>query len=273
MTPSGHPDDWSQKEWDSVYGSPQPGTLSRLWNGLIDTDKSMIRKVIDSLVIGLILMAFSYAVGFAAGWITEVNKLEAFAVFTSYASTWLCVVESRSNYIFGVISTFAYCLLFIQFDLVASAMVNGYLVLSLAYGFFRWRSDENTKPVQHVALKWLPVYALVTAVAYGIALLLTNLAGGHLAKTDTVILVGTILAQFLLDNKKIETWMVWAVVNVFAIYTYFNADLALAGFQYIFFLLNTVLGYVAWRKSMNRKITSTNGDFFITPQGQGQWTA
>ena len=268
--PSGHPDDWTLDEWDSVYGSKVDKVLSPA--------KSMKRKIADSLVIGLILTSLSYLVGFWAGWISEFNELEAFAVFTSYASTWLCVVESRANYVFGVITTFAYCLLFIQFDLVASAIVNGYLVLSLAYGYFRWGKDENTKPVQHVALKWLPVYFLVTAAAYLIALFITKAAGGTLALTDTVILVGTILAQFLLDNKKIETWMVWAVVNVFAIYTYFNADLALAGFQYIFFLLNTVIGYVAWHKSMRSTIPndwkiSVNGDEWTNydPRTNARW--
>ena len=82
-------------------------------------------------------------------------------------------------------------------------------------------------------------------------MLIVNLAGGTLATTDSVILVGTMLAQFLLDNKKIENWAVWAVVNVFAIYTYFSAGLTLAGFQYIFFLANTVYGYVMWQRSKN----------------------
>ena len=70
-----------------------------------------------------------------------------------------------------------------------------------------------------------------------------------MAWTDAMILAGTILAQFLLDNKKLENWAVWAVVNVFAIYTYATAGLALAAFQYVFFLANTVYGYIIWRRS------------------------
>lgn len=217
---------------------------------VMNRNRSMTDKILDSLLLGLVLTTVSYVVGFSFGWITEINPLEFFAVMTSYASTWLCVVESRSNYLFGIVSTASYCWLFVQFDLVASALVNAYLVLSLIYGYFRWGSDENTKPVQHVALKWLPVYVLVTAGAYTGALLITKAFGGTLALTDSVILVGTILAQFLLDNKKIETWLVWVVVNVFAIYTYFNAGLGLAGFQYVFFLANTAIGYMTWRKSM-----------------------
>jgi nicotinamide mononucleotide transporter len=57
----------------------------------------------------------------------------------------------------------------------------------------------------------------------------------------------------MLDNKKLENWHVWALVNIFAIYTYFSAGLALAGFQYIFFLANTVYGYYAWKRGMQVK--------------------
>jgi nicotinamide riboside transporter PnuC len=42
---------------------------------------------------------------------------------------------------------------------------------------------------------------------------------------------------------------VWIVTNVFAIYTYFNAGLSLAGFQYIFFLLNAFYGWYMWHLS------------------------
>lgn len=64
---------------------------------------------------------------------------------------------------------------------------------------------------------------------------------------DSFILDLSILAQWLLDNKKLETWFVWMAVNVIAIYTYFKAGLWLAGYQYIFFLGNTFIGLKAWR--------------------------
>ncbi len=211
------------------------------------------RALIEGLIVGVVLTGLSYAVGAYAGWISNPDKwtaVEVFAVFTSYVCTYMCVKESRFNYPIGAVSTAAYCVLFFHYDLLASAVLNGYLALALVYGWFRWRSDENSRQVQHVALKWVPVYIGVTALFYIGALVAVDLAGGSLPRIDSIILVGTILAQFLLDNKKIETWMVWAVVNVAAIYTYFNADLNLAGFQYIFFLLNTVYGYVQWRKNL-----------------------
>lgn len=211
-------------------------------------------NIIQGVVFGVILTAFSYFVALNVGWITELNYLETFAVFTSFVCTFLCVMERRANYPIGAISNAAYAFLFFSFGLLASGITTAYLTFALAYGWFRWKSDTDTRPVGRVELKWIPAYILTTAAFYGIVLWIVSAAGGELALTDTVILIGTMLAQFLLDNKKIENWVVWAIVNVFAIYTYATAGLALAAFQYVFFLANTFYGYYMWNKA--RQVTT-----------------
>lgn len=200
-------------------------------------------------LLGLVLTAASYLVGLQFGWITTVSLLEAFAVFTSYLCTYLCVVERRINYPIGAVSTAAYCVLFYQYGLLASMAINGFLAVYLVYGWYRWRSDENARPVTLMNWKQWLVYILVAAVGYAVVVMIASSLGGALAWTDSFILAGTILAQFMLDNKKLENWGVWALVNVFAIYTYFHAGLALAGFQYIFFLVNTFYGFYMWKVS------------------------
>ena len=216
---------------------------------LTTTRVSVRRDLLESLVIGIVLTGISYIVGLLAGWVTQLNWLEVFAVFTSYACTYLCVKERRANYPIGAISTAAYSILFLQSGLLSSAILNAYLTPTLLYGWFRWRKDANTRPVTHVSLKMVPVYLLVSGLGYAGAAMISQALGGAMAWTDAMILAATILAQFLLDNKKLENWAVWAVVNVFAIYTYSVAGLPLVAFQYVFFLLNTIYGFVIWRRS------------------------
>lgn len=207
------------------------------------------RNILQSVVIGVILTALSYIVGLKMGWTDTVNPLEAFAVFTSYMSTYLCVVERRFNYVAGAISTFAYAILFLQFGLLASAVLNFYLTPTLVYGWIRWKRDADTRPVTHVSLKMVPVYLAVSGLFYLGATQLVSALGGQFAVWDAAILALTVLAQFLLDNKKIENWIVWAVMNVIAIYVYATSGLALVAFQYVFFLANTVYGYFMWNRS------------------------
>lgn len=229
--------------------------------------RRMKRHVAESVVVAVVLTSLSYAVGIGVHWISDLNWLEVFAVFTSYSCTYLCVKERRINYPIGAISSVAYVVLFLQADLVASAVLNAYLVPTLVYGWIRWRRDDITRPVTHVKLKWVPLYVVVAVTGYLGASLLSKAFDGSMAWADSVILAGTILAQFMLDNKKIENWAVWAVVNVFAIYTYATSGLPLVAFQYVLFLANTVYGYVSWNRSMKDGHSICSDDSYATNNG------
>jgi nicotinamide mononucleotide transporter len=221
------------------------------------------RNLYESIVIGVVLTAVSYLVGLGFHWISagQFNWLEAFAVLTSYSCTYLCVKERRINYPIGAISSVAYAYLFLKSGLLLSAILNAYLAPTLLYGWIRWRKDANTRPVTHVGLRWVPVYLLVAGVGYVGAALLSKRLGGNMAWTDSLILAGSILAQFLLDNKKLENWGVWALVNILAIYTYAKIGLPLVAFQYVFFLGNTIYGYLTWKRSKDngKSICAANG--------------
>lgn len=213
-------------------------------------EQGAMTNIAQSIVIGVALTALSYGLGLTADWITSVSLLEAFAVFTSYSCTFLCVMERRINYPIGAVSTAAYCILFLQSHLLASTAINAFLTVYLVYGWLRWRSDADTRPVERMTLPSWGLHITVATAGYLAIVGIATALGGHLAWTDSVIFAGTVLAQFMLDNKKLENWAIWALVNVFAIYTYFTAGLTLVGFQYIFFLLNTAYGYWSWRRGM-----------------------
>lgn len=210
-----------------------------------------------SFIVAIVLTGASYGIGVAAGWIGSVNYLEAFAVFTSYSCTYLCVRERRINYPIGALSTAAYCVLFFESGLLSSAILNAYLTPSLLYGWIRWRKDEVTKPISWGKARWYPVYILVSAAAYVGVFYITTAFGARLAILDTFILVGSILAQLLLDNKIISNWIVWFAIDVVATGEYFASGLTLAGFQYVFFTLNCFYGFWMWYKSMKARSTES----------------
>lgn len=209
-----------------------------------------VNDYIFSAILAVVFTGGSYWVGLGFGWITTIDPLEVFAVFTSYACTYLCVRERRFNYVLAVITTASYCVLFWQMGLLASMFLQIYLIPTVIYGWFRWKSDADPRPVRHVELKWVPGYLVLTVAGYFGAVWLVSAMGGNLPFFDAAILAGTILAQLLLDNKRIETWIVWLIVDVVAIYVYFSSGLFLVGVQYLAFLANTVWGYLAWNKSM-----------------------
>lgn len=217
-----------------------------------------MRYVIESIVLAVMLTALSYAVGLWMGWIVTLNWLEVFAVFTSYSCTWLCTRQSRWNYPIGIITTAAYSILFYQWGMLALAVFNLYLVFSLIYGWFRWGGDDNTRPVTRIPLKWYAGYGAIGLAILGLFLLanlLLNPAGlAGLNPIDVGLAVASGVAQLMLDNKKLETWSVWAIVDIVSIPFFISSGLYLVAFQYTFFLGNCFVGLYQWKKTMVKPI-------------------
>lgn len=224
--------------------------VSDAYSVVNEVKKNMIKQNLYATAVGAFLTAISYLTALSFGWITSIDWLEFFAVFTSYSCTYLCVVQSRTNYIWAVASVAAYSLLFYKAGLFGSMALNLYLIPTVIWGWYRWRPDDTTRPVKFVELKWWPVYlALSGAVWYAMSHV-SAYYGGTLSTMDSFILAASILAQFLLDQKKAENWAVWAIVNVVAIKVYLDAGLFIVALQYVFFLANTVAGTWFWWKSM-----------------------
>ena len=208
-----------------------------------------VKMNLQAVILGVVLTALGYMAAPLFGWEAG-GYLEAFCVFTSYVCTVLCVMRSRSNYFWGFASVIAYSALFYGSGLYSSMVLNIYLIPTLAWGWYRWGSDSNPRPVTRVSGHWWPVYITITVTVWWGLVQISTYMGATLPATDSFILAASILAQFLLDQKKIENWAVWVVVNVVAIWTYAGADLPMVVFQYVFFLANTVIGGYAWYKSM-----------------------
>lgn len=185
---------------------------------------------------------------------TQVNWFETISVFFSFACTWLCTRQVRFNYILAVLSTSFLVITFYQADLYGSMVLNIYLIPTVIYGWFIWGKDTNPMPVMHVKPKNMIYYILFTALTWAGAFFVITQFDGKLGALDGWLLVGTVLAQFLLDRKKIETWIVWISVNIVSVYVYFEAGLYLLAFQFALFLANAVYAYFQWRKDLPKEI-------------------
>lgn len=217
-------------------------------------------------VIAVVLSGATFALAYGLGWLTTApNWFEVSAATLNYGATYLSIKQRRLAYTLGFVASAGFAVAYFQYGLLASSILSLYLVGQLIYGYFRWGKDSNTRPVHHLSWKWLPAYIVATVLVYLGAVGIVTLLGGHFAFWDAAILVLTIAAQFLLDNKVIESWYVWTAVNVIGVVLYFTAGAPFAAIQQLIFGLANVWGYLAWRKTMladrDRDVVAHNTDF------------
>lgn len=215
---------------------------------MIKTKKYIVEAFVVATVITGLLIAAQLA------FTTDpINKVETAAVYVSFACTWLCTRQVRFNYVLAVFSTSLLVYTFWQAGLYGSMILNIYLIPTVIYGFFVWGKDTAPRPVEHVKAKTLPIYIAVTAAVWGGAYLIIDFFDGGMGRLDGWLLVGTILAQFLMDRKKWENWLVWISVNVVSVYVYFEAGLYLLAAQFLLFIVNALIGLYTWNRALKEQ--------------------
>ena len=181
--------------------------------------------------------------------------LEIFATIFTVLCVILAVKRSTWQYPVGLIGTILYYFVFTQVQLYASAGLQIFFLLVQLYGWWFWLyGDAGKKPKitnlrTPILLYTLSIGLVVSVIAGNVLNQFTN---ANMAKLDSSIFGFSVIAQFFLDRKKIETWIVWAIVNVVSIFVYFGQGLVLTGWLYVFLLINTIWGYIEWKKNLNK---------------------
>lgn len=122
------------------------------------------------------------------------------------------------------------------------------------YGWWYWlhgNSRDEQPPVTR-----LPAVHLISWISLG---LLGTFALGYtmhrytdasLPYWDAATTVLSLIAQYLLARKRLESWLFWISVNVMAIGVYLAKDLYLTTGLYTLFLGLAVAGFIAWQRSL-----------------------
>jgi nicotinamide mononucleotide transporter len=181
--------------------------------------------------------------------------IEPLAVVTGIATVALTVGQRILSWPIGIVSTALFLVLFIRAGLYAdSALQVLYIVLGF-YGWWHWLRGgprRDSLPVTSASTRLrleLAIGAVVATVAVGA--FLDASTDSTVPYPDAATTVLSITAQLLLTRKLIETWPVWIFgVNLPYIAIYLYKGLALTAALQIVFIVLSILGWAAWRRSM-----------------------
>jgi NadR type nicotinamide-nucleotide adenylyltransferase len=105
----------------------------------------------------------------------------------------------------------------------------------------------------------LATAALLAAAGYG--WLLHRFTNAYAPFLDSLILVFSVLGQFLLMGRRIETWWCWLLVNTIAVPVYTARELYLTAILYAGFWVNAIVALRKWRREMRPALGLVVGKF------------
>jgi nicotinamide mononucleotide transporter len=223
----------------------------------------MAAKPYDSFVMTLLTGAVS-ALGVGAAMSGVATWLEAISFVTGAICVWLTVKQNVWNFPLGLLNVATFCVVFFRSHLFADAGLQiVYFVLG-AIGWWMWiYGGKNRSPLKVSRTPWqefVVLLALTVAGTIGMWRWLSDW-GGPASLWDALTTSISLASQWLLNRKRIESWVGWILVDIVYVPLYLYKELYLTAILYAVFLVMAMMGLRAWRQSWL-------ADCFIVSTGQ-----
>ncbi|OUU79716.1 MAG: hypothetical protein CBC38_04380 [Gammaproteobacteria bacterium TMED78] len=149
------------------------------------------------------------------------------------------------------ISSAIYLFVFYQANLYMEALLQLFYAMVAIYGWRQWKYNEKNEDKKISTLDYKTHFLLILLI-----LMLTLIVGFYinnfqeeLPYLDSFTTIAAIFTTFMVAKKILENWIYWAIIDTISIYIYFQKELYLTTFLFLFYLVLVFIGYRSWKKS------------------------
>ena len=184
------------------------------------------------------------------------------AVVVTLAAVYLTTRQIIWCWPLGMVSVTLYALVFYNAKLYADMGLQALYFGLAIYGWWAWlhgSEDHGKLEVSLTSNRARIMLATIGALA-GLLLgsALSRLTDASLPFMDSTLSSFSIVAQWMMTRKLLETWLLWIAVDIFYVGMFLYKGLYLTAGLYAVFLYLAGLGFVRWRRSMTESAASAS---------------
>lgn len=179
------------------------------------------------------------------------TPLELLSFVLSVTTVWLNIRLNHWAWLFAIISSAAYGVVFFDARLYGDAALQGVFIAGSVWGWWQWLRGTGGNRLNvgwldrrgwiAALLGWLGGFLLLAAF-------LARFTNTDVPRSDGFLTAGSLLGQLLTARKKVESWLVWLVVDVIYVGLYIYKGLMLTALLYAGFVVMAALGLRAWAR-------------------------
>ena len=184
--------------------------------------------------------------------------LELFAVIMNITS----VVYAKQNNILvyptGLIGTGIFVYILLNFSLLGDTIINAYFFSMSIYGWYFWSRKKDKVIINQVSkinrneIKYLFILAISSLIFIYFVYDYFDKWNNWTAYVDNVTTAIFFIAMWLMAKRKVESWIFWIIGDLITVPLYFYKGLTISSIQYIIFLILAILGYISWKKILDK---------------------
>ena len=182
------------------------------------------------------------------------NYLEIGATIFGLIQGVLAIFNKRSNWIAYSIQMILMIIFSFSIHLYGDVTNSTIYLLLGIIGFIIWnKKDEND--ITECSIKERIIYCIIIGISTCIAFLILNKTDDPLPLLDAFTTTSSFVATYYMMTKKIDTWIIWFVNDIFYAIEYFilpEQALSLF-FLNVIWTVMAVISYFNWKKIMKGK--------------------
>ena len=177
-------------------------------------------------------------------WGYEVSALEFIAAITSITGVWLGTTGKRITWPWWALSSALYMVFFYQVNLFASAALQIVFIIAAIWGWRDW-APTGAAP-GYLSNRHRLFIGVATLIAVSALSPLLARAGAAATWSDAFLLVGSLVAQILMVYQKVETWVLWLIIDLAGTIQYAYLGYWFTAVLYALFTLVAIVGWKRW---------------------------
>jgi nicotinamide mononucleotide transporter len=189
-----------------------------------------------------------------------VQLIEIIAALFGLACVWLGVRRHIGCWPTGLVMVLLYIVIFYRAKLYSDMLLQVVYVFLQLYGWHAWlRGGPDSGPLvvsrlpRRQIIPWLAAGTLATGVLGGTMRLHTDASFPFI---DALATVASLIAQWLMGRKVLESWLVWIFVDIVSVGLYLAKELYPTAALYAVFLAMAAWGWFEWEGAWTKQATA-----------------
>ena len=202
----------------------------------------------------------------------SMSYIEFTGVAFGLIAVWLSAKAHILSWPIGIINVILAAILYFQVQLYPDMFLQGFFFVTNIIGWWRWANPKPNEANEKRELKvsYMKRSQLLSGVA--IAIVGTFLLGQFASNlhawfpnifpipsaypyVDSFITVMSVLTTFYMIEKKIESWVIWILVDIIATVLYYVKGVKFYSVEYFIFTIIAIYGLSHWVKEYKTYLT------------------
>jgi nicotinamide mononucleotide transporter len=179
--------------------------------------------------------------------------IEILATIFGFICVWLTIKQNIWCWPAGLIQVSLYVFVFHQARLYSDMGLHVIYVLMQFFGWYYWMyggADRGQAKVARLSPRARAAWATMALAGTAcLGFVMDNYTNADLAYWDAATTVLSLIAQWLMAKKILESFLIWMAVDVLCVGIYAVKALYPTTGLYLAFLVMATMGYLEWRKS------------------------